>query len=193
MWKKDPLDFSVGNKVANRKLSASITPTKVERFFDKNEIIVSKTDLKGNLIYVNDVFLKISSYVESDILGQPHNIIRHPEMPRVIFQLLWKRIISGREIFAYVNNLASNGDNYWVIAHVTPSFDEQMNITGYHSSRRVPNVDILKSTIIPMYATLLQIEKSNSSRKVGLEESAIRLNEIIKNTGVSYDEFILSL
>ena len=193
MWKNFITGSNDGQDTANKRTTSLITPTGVERFFDKNEIIVSKTNLKGHLTYVNDIFLKISDYKEKDILGQPHNIIRHPEMPRAIFELLWSRISSGNEVFAYVNNLALNGDNYWVMAHVTPSFDEQQNIVGYHSNRRVPNPKILANTIIPLYKILLEIEKNNSSKKQGLENSKNKLNEIIEKTGTSYDEFILSL
>ena len=70
--------------------------------------------------------------------GQAHNIIRHPDMPRCVFDLLWKTIAGGEEIFAYVKNMAKNGDHYWVFAHVTPTFDAGGRIMGYHSNRRVP-------------------------------------------------------
>lgn len=198
MWKKENADFepslpSGDRKVASRKLSKTVTATGNERYFDKNEIIVSKTDLKGNLTYVNDVFLRISDYTEAELLGQPHSFIRHSEMPRVIFKLLWCYLQDGKEIFAYVNNFAKNGDNYWVLAHVTPSKDSQGNVIGYHSNRRVPSRDILENTIIPLYNELLQIENSETSRKVGLQKSEEKLQQIISETGVAYDEFILSL
>src|ERR1700743_892242 len=111
-------------------------PTQVERFFDQDQIIVSKTDLKGRLTYVNSVFLKISGFSEEDLLGQPHNLIRHPDMPRFGFHLLWERIGSGQEIFAFVKNMAINGDHYWVHAHVTPTRDSNSKIVGFHSHRR---------------------------------------------------------
>ena len=98
-------------------------PTGKERTFSDDEIIVSKTDPKGRLTYVNDVFCKVGLYSEDELVGQPHSIVRHPDMPRSIFALLWERIRAGREIFAYVKNMAKNGDYYWVLAHVTPSYD----------------------------------------------------------------------
>lgn len=194
MWKKDTADFGKNQrKVATRKLSKTLTATNVERFFGKNELIVSKTDLKGNLTYVNDVFLRISDYTEAELLGQPHSLIRHSEMPRVIFKLLWGYLQSGKEIFAYVNNFTKFGDNYWVLAHVTPSLDADGNIVGYHSNRRVPARQVLENSIIPLYKLLHDIETKESSRKVGLEKSEQKLNEFIAEQGVSYDEFILSL
>ena len=91
------------------------------------------------------------------------------------------------------NNFAKNGDNYWVLAHVTPSLDDEGNVVGYHSNRRVPKRDILENTIIPLYKQLLEIENNESSRKVGLQKSEQKLTEIVAAQEVSYDEFILSI
>ena len=169
-----------------------IKPTGVERTFHPNEIIVSKTDTKGILTYTNKLFLDIAGYTEEDVLGQPHNMIRHPDMPRCIFELLWQYISQGKEIFAYVMNLAKNGDHYWVYAHVTPNFDENKNIIGYHSSRRVPNSDIMP-TVKELYADLLKIEKNSGSPKEALAASMGYIENMLKEKGVSYDEFIHNL
>ena len=106
----------------------------VERKFGTDEIIVSKTNPKGHIIYGNEVFLRLAGYSEKEMLGQPHSIIRHPAMPRCVFKLLWDTIESGKEIFAYVLNRAKNGDHYWVLAHVTPTFDDAGRIVSYHSA-----------------------------------------------------------
>lgn len=92
------------------------TPTGVERRFGEDELIVTKTDLKGRITYCNEVFVRMSGYTEQECLGEPHNIIRHPDMPRCVFKLLWDTIQGGQEIFAYVLNLSKNGDHYWVLA-----------------------------------------------------------------------------
>ena len=89
-----------------------ITPTGVERSFSPDEIIVSKTDTKGIITYANKIFLDIAGYTEDEVLGKPHNMIRHPDMPRCIFELLWQTIQQKKEIFAYVVNMAKNGDHY---------------------------------------------------------------------------------
>ena len=130
-----------------------------ERTFAPDELIVTKTDLSGKLTYVNRTFLKISDYDEDECLGVQHNVIRHPEMPRAVFELFWRTIQAGEEIFAFVNNRSKNGDNYWVLAHVTPSRDLSGNIVGYHSNRRVPERTILEERIKPLYAELLSIER----------------------------------
>ena len=114
------------------------TLTGVERHLAPDDIVVSKTDTKGRITYANQVFLDIAGYVENEVVGRPHNIVRHPEMPRAVFKLLWDTISQGNEIFAYVVNRAKNGDHYWVFAHVTPTFDQSGKIISYHSSRRAP-------------------------------------------------------
>lgn len=164
-----------------------------QRFFDSREVIVSKTDLKGKITYVNDVFLRVSGFTEAQLLGQPHSIIRHPQMPRCIFKLLWQQLASGQEIFAYVNNLAANGDNYWVFAHVTPSLDQNLKTVSYHSMRRSPDPKIIENTIEPLYKKLLLVEQAEASRKVGLQKSFAMFEKFIAEQTVSYDEFILSL
>ncbi len=167
-------------------------PTGVERFFAEDEIIVSKTDVHGVITYANQVFLKVAGYSESEVIGKPHNIIRHPDMPRCVFKLLWDTISQGEEIFALVINLCKNGDHYWVLAHVTPTFDERGKIVGYHSSRRVPEpsaVTLIKS----IYQELLAVENSNPCKSEGMARSGAALIEKLESLNITYPEFIFSL
>lgn len=174
-------------------MARDLTLTGKEQFFGENEIIVSKTNLKGHLVYCNDVFLRIAGYTEKECLGQPHSIIRHPEMPRAVFALLWQTIESGQEIFAYVVNRCKNGDHYWVNAHVTPSRSGAGEVVGYHSNRRVPDRKILESQIMPLYAQLLREEQRHSNRKDGLKSSMDMLAGVLREQGMEYDEFIATL
>jgi PAS domain S-box-containing protein len=167
--------------------------TGVERFFEDDEIIVSKTDLKGHVTYANRVFLKLAGYTEQEILGKPHSIIRHPEMPRCIFKLLWDTLETGKEIFAYVINRSANGDHYWVLAHVTPSYDSSGAVTGYHSSRRTVDRRVLDETIIPLYKSLLEEENRHTDRKAGMQSSFDMVLGLLKDKGMAYDELIFSL
>jgi len=169
------------------------TLTGVESFFDENEIIVSKTDLKGRITYCNDVFLRIAGYSEAECLGQPHALIRHPEMPRCIFGLLWETIKDGREIFAYVINRCKNGDHYWVNAHVTPSRDGSGQIIGYHSNRRVPDRQVLEASIIPLYKDLLAEERRHANAKSGMQASTGMVHTLLADTKMEYDEFVARL
>lgn len=172
---------------------SGIQPSGRERHFKPEELIVSKTDLKGHITYANEVFLRLSDYSESEVLGKPHSLIRHPDMPRCVFKLLWDRISSGQEIFAYVVNMARNGDHYWVYAHVTPTFDANHNVIGYHSNRRVADPKVLSETIIPLYAELRKIEDSLPNRKDGMNAASEALSKKLSDMGMSYDKFIQSL
>ena len=169
-----------------------ITPTGRERSFAEDEIIVSKTDLKGIITYANPVFLRVAGYTENEILGQPHNIIRHPAMPRCVFKLLWDTLEQGEEIFAYVINLCKNGDHYWVFAHVTPSFDEVGNIIGYHSSRRVPERKAIEQ-IEPIYKMLKEKEDSYPNWREGMNDAFETLVAHLESQGLRYDQFVFAL
>ena len=170
----------------------NVVPTGVERTFGDDEIIVSKTDAKGRLTYANSVFLRVSAYAEADVIGQPHSLIRHPEMPRTIFKLMWETIQSGREIFAYVNNLAADGAYYWVFAHVTPSFDSQGSIVGYHSNRRSPDRDAVRQ-IDALYAALRAEEATHSRPADAMAASGALLTTELAARGMTYDEFVWSV
>lgn len=164
----------------------------VERTFGSNEIIVSKTDATGRIIYANEVFLRMAGFSESEILRQPHSIIRHPDMPRSIFKLLWDTISSGKEIFAYVKNRAKNGDHYWVLAHVTPTYGADGTIISYHSNRRAPRREAIEKAE-GLYRELLSIEQGFDDRKAGMEASFQAVLSKLQSLGVPYDEFVFAL
>ncbi len=167
-------------------------PTGREQHFGEDEIIVSKTDLRGIITYANDVFIRVSGYSESELLGAPHSILRHPEMPRCVFKLLWDTIKGGNEIFAYVLNLAKDGSHYWVFAHVTPSYDLNGQHVGYHSNRRVPYPDALEK-IRPLYAQLLAMEKRAANPNAGMEASFKMVVDLLQSQSTDYDRFVFSL
>ncbi len=170
----------------------AVAPTSVEVFFDPDDIIVSKTDLKGRITYANKVFTDICGYSEAELIGQPHSIVRHPDMPRCVFKLLWDTLAEGREIFAYVKNMTRRGDYYWVFAHVTPSFDAAGKVIGYHSNRRVPDRRVI-AALAPVYQQLADVEARHRNGKDGLAASARHMTDFVKSKNVSYDQFIFSL
>ncbi|MBU1658402.1 PAS domain-containing protein [bacterium] len=162
-------------------------PTGHEKTLKIDDFIVSKTDMQGRILYGNKVFIKMSGYEENELLGQPHSILRHPDMPKIVFNLLWERIKSKKEIFAYVKNLCKDGSYYWVFANVTVTIDENGSSRDYHSVRRKPSSKALE--VIPgLYSKLLSAEKSG-----GMEASKKMLQNILDEKGIDYDTFILSL
>jgi len=174
-------------------MAPKITPTRNEVTFDPDEIIVSKTDLKGRITYANRTFSKIAGWSRAELMGEPHSIIRHPDMPRAVFKLLWDRLGEEKEVFAYVKNMARSGDFYWVFAHVTPSYDDAGRVVGYHSNRRVPDRRVVREVIEPLYADLSALEASHANAKDGLRASYVRLMDIVKSKASSYDELVFSL
>lgn len=164
-----------------------------EVFFDPDDVIISKTDLKGRITYANRAFCDVAGYKMKELVGQPHSIIRHKDMPRAVFKLLWETLATGQEVFAYVKNATKSGGFYWVFAHVTPTFGADSSVVGYHSSRRCPNRDLIVSTIEPLYQQLLTLEQQPANRKQGLEDSSQHLMSIVQSSARTYAEFIFKL
>lgn len=152
-----------------------------------DDFIISKTDLKGRLTYVNKIFIDIAEYTEEELLGQPHNIVRHVDMPKAIFKLLWTTIQKKEELFAYVINRTKGGNAYWVFANITASLDDKGQALGYYSVRRKANPQALE-IIKPLYVKMLEAEKRG-----GIEASNKILTDILKEKGMDYNEFIISI
>lgn len=160
----------------------------IERQVSESAFLVSKTDTTGKITYCNAPFFEIVGAKKSeDLIGKPHNIVRHKDMPRVVFKLLWERIKNKQEIFAYVKNRSFDGSFYWVFANVTASLNERGDIVGYYSVRRKPNPKALE-VIKPLYEKLLNVEKSS-----GVDASMKLLQDILKEKNVSYDELMNNL
>jgi PAS domain S-box-containing protein len=164
-----------------------------ERFFPESEIIVSKTDLKGRVTYANKTFCDIAGYAEAEVLGKPHSLIRHPDMPRAVFKLLWDALEERKEIFAYVKNATKDGDFYWVFAHVTPSFGADGGVIGYHSNRRTPKRAAIERVIVPLYAKILAAEAQHKNGKEALAAGVECLTQNLAALKVSYEQFVLTV
>lgn len=163
------------------------SPNQNQKSLSPSDFIVSKTDKHGKIIYGNKIFIQISGYEESELLGAPHSILRHPDMPKIVFKLLWDRIQKKEEIFAYVKNLCKDGSYYWVFANATATVDDNGSIRDFHSVRRKPSDKALE--VIPaIYEQLLSAE-----RKGGMEASKALLDKVLNEKGVDYDTFILAL
>jgi aerotaxis receptor len=109
------------------------------RFEDVNPSgrpVVSQTDLKGIITYTNSVFRALSGYEKGEMVGRPHNIVRHPDMPKSVFKDMWDTIQRGETWKGVVKNLRKDGRYYWVEAVITPIFDDDGNIIGYSSARK---------------------------------------------------------
>ena len=158
---------------------AKVTPNNNESIFDFNEMFFSTTDKFGIITSGNNVFQRISQYPVSNLLGAPHNIIRHPDTPKCVFSLLWSTIQNGKPICAYVKNMSANGNYYWVFASVFPTAD------GYLSVRIKPSSPLFEAAQ-SLYPLVLLEEK-----KSGVDASTKLLLKLLADAGFQdYDSFM---
>ena len=158
-----------------------------ELFLKDDTLITSKTDLKGRITYGNKDFINFGRYQEKDFLRKPHNLVRHPKMPRVAFKFLWEFVQNGNEFFAFVCNLSKLGETYWVFVNVTPSYDDDGKIIGYYSVRRRPSKEGIE-TIMEIYNKCLELES-----KGGLEASTKFVTNLLQENNISWNNFIINL
>ncbi len=172
-------------------MHGKITPTDKERALHDDDFIVSKTDLKGRILYGNRIFIELSGYSERELLSEQHSIVRHPEMPRGVFKLMWEMLGRKKEMFAYLKNMSKDGGFYWTFGHVTPSFDDRGNVTGYYSVRRKPKAAAIP-VIVGLYRAMLEQERKAGEQ--GAPDASLNyLNHFLEQRGVSYEEFVLGL
>ena len=162
-------------------------PTGKEIKLDSKKFIVSKTDTTGKIIYGNDYFTEVSGYKECELIGTPHNILRHPDMPQAIFYLMWQHLKSNRNIMAVVKNLAKNGNHYWVTTDFNINRDREGNIFSYMAFRQASSKQVI-NIIEPLYKTLLQIEKEHN-----MDASIEYLDAYLEEKQMNYDQFIEDL
>ena len=165
-------------------MAERVLVTQKEVSLSEDEFIVSKTDLKGKLTYINRTFMRISGFPEGELLGFPHNVIRHPDMPRGVFKLMWDTLRSGEEFFGYVKNRCKDGGHYWVFANVTTDYGLDNKPIGYYSVRRKPMPQALEY-IIPIYRKMLEIEASKSGKNA-VDESLRYFNEELARRNTDY-------
>ena len=161
-------------------------PTGHEIKLGSKDMIVSKTDAAGVITYGNRNFVEVSGYKEYELVGSPHNLLRHPDMPKAIFYLMWESIKAGRNIMAIVKNLAKNGDHYWV----TTDFDihtKKDGIRSYIAFRQAAPKHAVKE-IEPLYKTLIEIEKEH-----GMKASIDYLKGFLEEKEMNYHQYIDSL
>lgn len=129
-----------------------------EEYVFTGRVIVSETNLKGDITYANRKFCEISGYTAEELVGKPHNIIRHPDMPKAAFQKMWDTIKSGQIWHGLVKNLRKNGQYYWVETEIAPIKDENGAITGYIAARRPAGRKDIEETEA-IYKNMLEEEK----------------------------------
>jgi PAS domain S-box-containing protein len=159
--------------------------------FKEQEVLTSKTDMRGMITYANEDFCRVAGFDYSDLHGAPHSLIRHPDMPRSVFNLMWNTIQDGREFFGYVVNRCKNGDHYWVLAHVVPDIDPaSREVIGFHSTRRCPTSQGINAARA-LYSALRDAER-RAPRDKQVEVGTAALMSALKTERMSYEEWIFS-
>jgi len=156
--------------------------------WDKTQVIMSKTNAFGIIEYANEVFVDVCGYEDYELMGQPHNIIRHPDMPKVIFKVLWENLKNGKNFHAIVKNLAKSGRFYWVITDFEICRDENDAIVNFIARRQAVPQEVISMHIEPLYKKLLQIEAASG---VGFSEKY--LIGFLEEKKKSYVEYIKEL
>ena len=161
----------------------SPTPTDVEHQVTSVDIIVSKGDEKGDITYANPIFFKLGGYTQAELLEKPHSIVRHPDMPKIVFKYLWDTLESGKDVKAFVKNLSKDGGFYWVLAHVRVATNPDGSFRNYVSTRKGMSAGA-RAVIEPLYKELLEAEQSG-----GMDASLPVLETFLKDNGASLDTF----
>jgi len=162
----------------------------LEKILKKVDIIVSQTNIKGEIIYANPIFYRISGYPYGELIGESHNLIRHKDMPKIIFQSLWEQLLSKKESYCFIKNQSKNREFYWVFAYIRPSLNKDGTIRNYISTRRAISQKA-KAIIEPFYANLLLLEE-----EYGLEASKKSYEEFMKKNSygdLSTNEIIYNI
>ena len=144
--------------MANQSFRKPI-PVDDEVVWDKTQTIVSTTDKFGNIVNVNQTFLDVCGYSIGEVLGQPHNIIRHPDTPKILFKILWDNISAGRNFHVILKNISKSGRYYWVITDFESAKNSEGEIISFTARRRSVNHKVIDEHIQPLYETLLKLEK----------------------------------
>jgi PAS domain S-box-containing protein len=161
----------------------SVTPTNVEKEVTSVDIIVSKGDEKGDITYANPIFFKLAGYTQAELLEKPHSLIRHPDMPKIIFKYLWDTIQAGTDVKAFVKNLCKDGEFYWVFAHVRVATNPDKSFRNYVSTRKGMS-SAARTVIEPLYKELLAAEDGG-----GMDASLPILEAFLKDNGASLATF----
>jgi len=151
------------------------------------EIIITRTDLKGNIIYHNTTFSKINGFEGASVINKSHNIVRHPDMPKAIFKIIWSIIEQGLPIQALIKNKTNDGHYYWSLIDWKAQKDRDNNIISYIAYAKQAPSHAIKA-LKPVYDMMLQIEKEHD-----IESSLDYFHSFLGEEGLSYREYMEKL
>jgi PAS domain S-box-containing protein len=167
-------------------------PTGVVRTLDPDDVLVTKTNTDDVIVYANETFLRITGYTEEEVIGQTHEIIRHPDMPRGLATHLNAMINQGHEMLVYVPQLAKDGATFWLLAHSTPSQDGHGRLVGDHSNDRAPHPAAVAEASA-LYGRLLAEERRHADPATGKAASSRMCDEFLAAKGMTFEQWVWSI
>lgn len=165
-------------------LSYKPTPSARELEWDKSKQLLSKTDSNGNILYANEAFINVCGYDDFELMDKNHNLLRHPDMPKVIFKLLWENLAENKQCAVIIKNMSKTGRYYWVYNDVVGLADNNDNIFYTGKQKAVGN-DVIVNYVEPLYKKLLQVEKAS-----GTQSSENYLIGFLEERNKTYIEYI---
>jgi len=148
------------------------------------QVMVSRTDTEGNIVYCNPTFLEVNGFRGSEIIHQPHSIVRHPDMPKTIFHIIWSIISQGMPIQAVLKNQTNNGEYYWTLMTIKPQKDRDNKVISYVAyGKQAP--DSVIRTIQELYRLLYDVEKDH-----GIDAALEYLESYLDEQGMTYSEYM---
>ncbi len=180
------IKFTIMENTRSIRLTKKDRPTPINKeiIIPDDQVLISKTDPNGYIIEVNEIFSQISGYSEDELVGSSHNVIRHPDMPKIMFKIVWKHIMDKENVMAVVKNLAKDGKYYWVVTDFVTQVDADRNIINYTAYRR-PVHDNVKQAVIPLYKALCAIEDV-----AGMDAAEKFLNDYFEERNTNYDDMV---
>jgi PAS domain S-box-containing protein len=164
-----------------------VKPTNKEIKLSVYDMLVSKTDVGGNIMFANSKFMDISGYKESELMGSPHSIVRHPDMPKAIFFMMFKRLKEGKSFLSVIKNMSKSGDYYWVTTDFSIQRDRDGKIISFMSFREAAPRAVVEE-IEMLYSKMLDIEKS-----LDMDASLAYFDLFFENKETTYDAYIKEL
>ncbi|HHQ69781.1 MAG TPA: PAS domain-containing protein [Halothiobacillaceae bacterium] len=157
-----------------------------ERELKESEIISTRTDHRGVITFINPMFTKVTGFTKEDAIGKPHNLIRHPDVPRCVYKLLWDEIKQGNKFFAVTKNRCKNGDHYWTLGYFQAETNKDGEITGFRSTRHGLHDPKLKKDFDQLYKQVRE-EELQYPRPQQIDAGMELLYKLLKKRG--FDQY----
>ncbi len=170
----------------------SVSPTREEAVFHNNELMITQSDLNGELIYCNDVYCRVMETSTADILGKTMSFTWHPDMPRSLIKRILETDPTERELFLYIKHITKTGKYVWALAQVSPLFDRSDEHIGYNSVRRSVKSEVI-AQIADLYRSIQSEEQRHDDPDAAILAGETLLNALLTEQGHNYPEFIWSI